>query len=279
MHACTPNAQAVLAELTYDYKHVMRLTVTQILLSIRIFHILLSSLCLQRVLMILYVKKDLRYDIQVLQSPLKLSPFTQTSSVFLCFFFACVYQFARNMSVCCVTLNVLFTTVFFHRIRSFIAVSLFLTARVVLYGGCDILIIYSRHWGGVYHEGVAIWQRCWTSVHDVTFCYVCFLDVFYGLLCVFVIISFCMLFFFCDERAAFAHVSLHQEYVHIQDNIMLRLFSAKRVTCSLYTHHGLLQLILFTGKFPTCSVDFRRARNLETYAGLGCIGRCYFKAT
>lgn len=89
-------------------------------------------------------------------------------------FFARVYLFARNMSVCCVTLNVLFTTVFSPCIRSFIVVSLFLTARVVLYGGWDILIIYSRHWWGVYHEGVAIWQRCWTSVHYVTFCYVSF---------------------------------------------------------------------------------------------------------
>lgn len=85
--------------------------------------------------------------------------------------------------------------------------------------------------------------------------------------------------FFCDERAVFAHVSSHQEYVHIQANTMLRLFSANRVTCSLYTHHGLSQLILFTGKFRTCFIDSHRARNLETCAGLVCIRRCYPKPT
>lgn len=138
------------------------------------FFILLSSVCLQRVFMILYVKKGLRYDIQVLQSPLKLSPFTQTSSVFL--FFFCL-----RLSVCteheCLLCN------FECAVHDsfFTVYTLLHPCQPVSYRqSCSLRRLRYSHnlfaslRGCNYHEGVAVWQRCWTSVHDVTFCYVSF---------------------------------------------------------------------------------------------------------
>lgn len=97
----------------------------------------------------------------------------------------------------------------------------------------------------------SLWQGCWTSVHDITLCYASFSVCFTSCYVVLLLFHFISCVFLCDRRAAFVRVSSHQECVHIQANIMLRLFSAKRVTCFLHTHNALLLLVYWTASYAS----------------------------
>lgn len=126
-----------------------------------------------------------------------------------------------------------------------------LTARVVLYSGCDILIIYYRDEGCVVRKAL-IMKLCWTSVHGVTLLFLMSFISCYGALH---FTLWCLFFFhlWCDTQIL--HTSHRTKNVYISKPYYSYACSRRREGHVLCTHCGLSSFAFHFFLFLQCTAE------------------------